>query len=369
MAFLQFLIPFEMLIFNLITINFCCHRKYSLFKTVLGLAGFTAAFYLVLIFVFRYTMEGDARAALTGFLYLIPFRFLYKEKPSLLFVITCMCWVYTLGIVSLSIQTAALFWPDQGLLSVFILVTLLFFGTIVPFFSRMVPKYVFILENIPFFGKNWYRYLALSTCVNFFLLLLVHIYLLSAEPSFMNLAILAMLLSAVWISYLILYMVVLGSVQMNRLKKAALQDPLTGLGNRAMLLEDLSVLIRSDSVFSILFMDLDRFKEINDHYGHAIGDEYLKHFGEICSRTLQEQGRIYRFGGDEFVALYYGPIPDEMAERLKECREWDTGAPCPFNQVSAGILICEPPHKSCEDILRQVDQLMYKNKCEHRLDK
>ena len=49
-------------------------------------------------------------------------------------------------------------------------------------------------------------------------------------------------------------------------------------------------------------------------------------------------------------------------DRLTECREWDKEAPCPFNQVSTGVLFCRPPHQSTEQILHQVDELMYQNK-------
>ena len=53
---------------------------------------------------------------------------------------------------------------------------------------------------------------------------------------------------------------------------------------------------------------------------------------------------------------------DETVENLRECRGWELGAPCPFNQVSIGVLLCRPPHKSAEEILRQVDEAMYADK-------
>ena len=92
------------------------------------------------------------------------------------------------------------------------------------------------------------------------------------------------------------------------------------------------------------------------------GDQYLKQFAEISSAILQGAGRVYRFGGDEFVALCPGIIPEELHRQLRECPQWDPKAPCPFNHVSTGILVCQPPHVDAEEILQQVDRLMYQQK-------
>lgn len=109
-------------------------------------------------------------------------------------------------------------------------------------------------------------------------------------------------------------------------------------------------------------MDLDRFKQINDQYGHLVGDQYLQHFANICCQIFQNTGKVYRFGGDEFAAVYNGIIPQAIIRQLESCPQWDEGAPCPFNQVSTGVLHCRPPHSNVEQILQQVDQLMYQNK-------
>jgi diguanylate cyclase (GGDEF)-like protein len=148
----------------------------------------------------------------------------------------------------------------------------------------------------------------------------------------------------------------------DRVEYNALHDTLTGLGNRTCLMRDLENLIREERTFSVLFMDLDRFKQINDEYGHMTGDRYLKHFAGIIKEMFHEKGRAYRFGGDEFIVLYIGTVPESLMVLLKECQEWEQGAPCPFNQVSAGVLLCRPPHEGMEQILHKVDQLMYQNK-------
>lgn len=171
-----------------------------------------------------------------------------------------------------------------------------------------------------------------------------------------------LLLSLTYVFYFILYRIVLDAIRLNHLEQEVSHDPLTGLRNRSQLWNDLAKLSDNGEEFSVLFMDLDQFKLINDQYGHITGDRYLKHFAHLTSEILQNKGKVYRFGGDEFVAVYPGLMPQEIINQLKECHGWEDGAPCPFNQVSVGMLFCEPPHQDVEQILQRVDNLMYQNK-------
>ena len=109
MPIIQYLPTLELLFFNLFTMDRCCHRKHSFFKTFLTLFLFSAVFfYISYAFAEELSFQGDGSLSLYGLVFLIPFRFLYKEKLPLLFIIACTCWVYTLGILSLSIQIAGI---------------------------------------------------------------------------------------------------------------------------------------------------------------------------------------------------------------------------------------------------------------------
>ena len=362
MSIIQYLPTLELLFFNLFTMDRCCHRKHSFFKTFLTLFLFSAVFfYISYTFAEELSFQGDGSLSLYGLVFLIPFRFLYKEKLPLLFIIACTCWVYTLGILSLSIQIAGMLEPGSWFF-IWTIQNLLYLLTLVPFYKHLVPKYIFVIKHISLFDKRWYKYMVLNNCLSFLLLVVINWYFLKEETSFEKILILFLLLSIICVSYLILYQIVLDAIKINDLKQEVSHDPLTGLRNRAQLWTDLQSVSKTGQTFSVLFMDLDRFKLINDQYGHIAGDQYLKHFARISSDILRELGRVYRFGGDEFVAVCPGVIPQEIIGRLKECREWDSGAPCPFNQVSIGVLLCEPPHSGVEEILQRVDRLMYQNK-------
>lgn len=99
-----------------------------------------------------------------------------------------------------------------------------------------------------------------------------------------------------------------------RIRYLAYYDPLTGLANRSLLKDraqhDLAQCKRHQSPLSLLFIDLDHFKQINDSLGHQVGDSLLKQVGERLSQHVREQDTVARMGGDEFVTV----LPETDAE-------------------------------------------------------
>lgn len=102
------------------------------------------------------------------------------------------------------------------------------------------------------------------------------------------------------------------------LRAAAYTDHLTGLGNRA-LLERHSADESSDTS-SVLFIDIDDFKNVNDRHGHAVGDALLRYIGSRLARVCGPNGNVYRIGGDEFVVVCGANVDEqttrELAQRL-----------------------------------------------------
>lgn len=363
--FIQYLPILEVGFFNMFSIYSCCHKRYSPFRTVLVLAAYTA-FMLAFFIYFSEVLSfrGDGRLMLGGLFYLLIFHFLYKERLSLLLTITCTCWVYTMGIFSLSVQLAGLF-SSGNILVLLLSENLLFLVTIYPFYHLLIPKYIFVAEHIKTSGTRWYKYIALNNCLTFLTLAVLHASFIAGPASAVKLLTLLSLLAATHLSYYVLYKILLDSIRMNRLEYTALHDVLTGLGNGVQLWDDLQTRLKTNQTFSVLFMDLDHFKQINDRYGHMTGDLYLKHFARITSEALWDSGRLYHFGGDEFVAVYDNVVPSSVITDLKKCTGWDTNAPCPFNQVSIGSFVCRPPHtQDVESVLHQVDRMMYAAKSE-----
>ncbi len=162
-----------------------------------------------------------------------------------------------------------------------------------------------------------------------------------------------------------------------RLKHQALHDQLTGLPNRACLLDRLghalSRLRRDDNHrFSVLFLDLDRFKVINDSVGHLVGDEMLKEAGARIASCLRAPDTVARLGGDEFAILLediHGTadayiVARRVIEALSEPMR--VAGKELFTSASIGIAMGHPRYTRAEELLRDADVAMYRAKAKGR---
>ena len=153
------------------------------------------------------------------------------------------------------------------------------------------------------------------------------------------------------------------------LKKLAEKDSLTGLYNRHSLqtyVEDTTYnRIANNQKLALLFMDLNKFKEINDNFGHDYGDEVLKLTAKRLSQTLRKSDFIARFGGDEFVVLAENFNNIHEIENL--CQKLIAAFEEPFIvkdkiftiTTSIGISICPQDGKDYHTILKNADKAMY----------
>ncbi len=125
--------------------------------------------------------------------------------------------------------------------------------------------------------------------------------------------------------------------------------------------------------FSLLFLDLDRFKTVNDTYGHLIGSMMLKEAGSLIKRAVGPEHDAFRYGGDEFVVLLRGldkPAARELAQRVVEdIAETDflTGEGLTLRlTASAGLATFPQDGASMHDLIRAADTMMYVAKAEGR---
>ncbi|MEI7037546.1 bifunctional diguanylate cyclase/phosphodiesterase [Fulvimonas yonginensis] len=162
-----------------------------------------------------------------------------------------------------------------------------------------------------------------------------------------------------------------------RLKYETLHDSLTGLPNRTLLLQRLEQSLeryRADPQdgFAVLFIDLDRFKVINDSVGHLVGDDLLFQVGGRIRACLKTRDVVARLGGDEFAVLLDG-IADPgtallIAERvIGELQvPFRLGAKEIFTSASIGVALPGPHYQKPEELLRDADAAMYRAKDEGR---
>lgn len=109
-----------------------------------------------------------------------------------------------------------------------------------------------------------------------------------------------------------------------RLTALAATDPLTGVPNRRYALDELEKAVqrsrRARTPFSVALFDLDGFKKVNDERGHLAGDEVLRKAAEALRSTIREGDVLGRYGGDEFILIAHGPLPEteSLVERARQ---------------------------------------------------
>ena len=159
-----------------------------------------------------------------------------------------------------------------------------------------------------------------------------------------------------------------------RASELATRDVLTGLFNRRTLTDRTEDAIlrasrRRESV-AVLFIDLDKFKTVNDTFGHHIGDELLCQVASRIQASVRESDVVARFGGDEFIVLLEGLGGQGDAERLAEnivsanLEPFSIGPHSVMASASIGISMYPQHGTSAEELLREADQAMYSAKQE-----
>ncbi|MDR7304284.1 sensor domain-containing protein [Haloactinomyces albus] len=157
-----------------------------------------------------------------------------------------------------------------------------------------------------------------------------------------------------------------------QLKQEATHDPLTGLANRTLILQQLSAALRCShrtQPMTVLFIDLDNFKVINDSLGHGVGDAVLRIAGERLQKAARHEDLVSRLGGDEFVVIAHGEISHEEVRSLTERLRDSLANPVTVQgrqihlDTSIGIVLVPPEDaRGAEDVLRDADVAMYRAK-------
>jgi diguanylate cyclase (GGDEF)-like protein/PAS domain S-box-containing protein len=153
----------------------------------------------------------------------------------------------------------------------------------------------------------------------------------------------------------------------------ALHDPLTGLANRTLFLDRVQLTMarqqrHSELNFAVMFLDLDRFKAVNDNLGHASGDDLLVRMAARLRACFRPEDTVARFGGDEFAILLEDVTNISDVIRIAERAQRDIRLPIELNgheifiSASIGIAFGTLDHTSPEQILRDADFAMYQAK-------
>ena len=145
-------------------------------------------------------------------------------------------------------------------------------------------------------------------------------------------------------------------------------DPLTGAFNRRVMERELHLAVeehtRKGTPMSLILMDIDHFKAVNDRFGHEKGDDVLSSFANLIKRNTRQNDRFFRFGGEEFLMLVNNGLADEaeaIAEKIRHAAEQSSEGGLHGVTVSLGVASLERG-ESCEQWVSRADAAMYRAK-------
>ncbi|MEA3456887.1 MAG: diguanylate cyclase, partial [Campylobacterota bacterium] len=157
----------------------------------------------------------------------------------------------------------------------------------------------------------------------------------------------------------------------DKLEKMAYEDSMTGISNRRRFFDkagDLFAGRRSaDLPFCLFAIDMDKFKNINDTYGHNVGDEVIKKFVSIVKKELKEEDCFARFGGDEFILMMTRTNSEKAMDVLKRIQKNTSethqllGNSVNFS-ISAGLAEVKDFNENIDEVIRRADRNLYKEK-------
>lgn len=350
----------EMLCVNMHMFHKCSKKRVSTFVIILVISIFTA---LLLVIFHVFLNDTNIFGGGSGFVYLLPLMFLYRQPVSYSVSIMCSCWIYTMLIYVLSTQVSSLFPQWNYEISLLAVQTGLYVLTIRPFFKFVTQKFLYILKNADQKTKKLLLWLGISWCLFAFLLNYTMIF---DMPSFGAKITKILSLCASAANALMTYQVFYSfrRENQNALKFgiALRLDALTGLKNRTAFFEEAQALIDSHIPFTIFFIDLDNFKSINDDYGHVKGDLYLKQFSDSFSAGFSSSGTVYRISGDEFVFLHINGKHDHLiCQKVGQFNMRDCDG-IPFKGFSVGSASYPEDAQTLNLLVAAADKQMYEGK-------
>jgi len=156
------------------------------------------------------------------------------------------------------------------------------------------------------------------------------------------------------------------------LREQALHDPLTGLYNRRYLSDaierEIAIAEREQKSLSVIVMDLDHFKDVNDTYGHQVGDQYLIAFAAQLRNRIRKSDVACRYGGEEFLLVLPGTSLEDAVKRAEEIRQAYANTTLPGRGISKNVTISMgiatyPLHgEKSEQIIIKADKALYMSK-------
>ena len=368
MSIIHVIVALEMTCVNLFVSYICSKKKYSPFVTWMTLLVFTAGLFIIMNLLTKkipYYGNGNGLLVLFGFLYLLPLKFLYNQNIKYTLTIMCSAWIYTMSVFSLSVRLGYLLNEQWFDFSVLFFQTLFYIITLPRFLKFLKNKLVVIIQNI---GDKTLNTLLQLSILWFMTGVLTNYIFTVGGTAVLKLINTLLLIFSVVLSFKLFYSLALLSKTATKLMEQTKTDPLTKLKNRDGFSEDAQQKIESNTRFSIIFIDLDNFKMINDQYGHSAGDAYLIKFADTVQKLFNDYGCLYRIAGDEFIFLYEGQHVNDFCSRIEYQIIANYQNNIKFRGLSLGCASFPQAGNDLSTLMKIADFNMYqKKKIKHRM--
>ncbi len=350
----------EVLGVNLFITFFCAKRKFPIYVNVIILAIITVLLYGFSFVVIKEVSGPSIWSIVLGLMFIIPLHLMLDIKIHKLVYIMTFTWLYTLVISGSAQILGILLFLDNVVMYSVIIQTVLFVLTLRYMTSFTNSRVLLILKKL---DTNWLTLLYFTISL-FVIAVIVRFYSIFMFAYFqVILLILLLLLSHAF--HQVMYMLIRNKISLGEINQIAYTDELTTVNNRYSLFKSIDSYISLYQEFGLIFIDLDKFKLVNDTFSHSIGDKYLQLFANSACDYLLGKGTLYRFAGDEFICLITNDsdtfnIDEFIAHITKEMeKEFN------FYGVSMGMSFYPKDGNNADNLIQKADQLMYENKDYH----
>ena len=339
-------------------------RRYALKTHILIHAAITAVFLFIMDLATKEASLQYGRETvfwmLAGCALITSLLFFYGGgwglRVTVFFYILC----YVLSIFTAANRAAYLITNTSMSGLTLLIQTVLYTGSIRQFQQFSQEKFIRFLNEAA--GSRHQRLLLMQTITSFVLIAAYNILMVSICSELEKLLFLFLLLFYIVQTNLLLVSYLQTDENKQEFQLMAATDPLTGLGNSVALVDRLHEMQKEGGAFSLLFMDLDSFKSVNDTHGHRAGDVYLIRFAQALKRLGGDGTFFFRKSGDEFIGL---TRDRELAKALKALQpEMEPGIA--FLGVSVGCANTPEDGETLAELLDAADRDMYRHKRERR---
>lgn len=295
--------------------------------------------------------------------YVVPLLITLKQPIKITLTIFLSAWIYTYLVFALSVRIGHLFGEENLQLIILTSQTLLHILTIRFTYRILKNQFIYTLWNSNEKIIDYMFFLSFSLLA---LIAISNYTFIEGISPITGFVIIFVITSITLLSYNLAFLFSRVNESAEVFLKKSRTDTLTGLKNRAALMDDINNKILVGIPFNLIFLDLDNFKYVNDVFGHAKGDEYLINF---CKEMLKRFYRtnFYRISGDEFVIIVDGEKLENDELGLESISYVNKGMGIKFLGLSAGSSHYPTDAKNLSDLLSRADYNMYqKKKVKHK---